>query len=437
MRLDEVNEVKESKTFQMKKRRCFKMVFSDGVNTIEAMELRPIPCLNTKLEPGTKMLISGPVKVSNRIILLEPQNIQILGGNVEELLIENAYENVLLKLLRRPITTTPIKDYIEEKFEAENNRPKPIAANITKTSQVTNNRPPPPSAPININRPANPQMDEEMKQLSIDDNEIDLDFLEQIEAAEREFQRKEEEKQKMLKTPAVVVAPKQNHINLIDSTNEDNFSETFLNRLEDEIMQEEEVTVMNTVPSKSNQTSWEDSTMPSTSNSVKSSELSTSTSAWSAYGQNSNNQKSSTKPKLVPAAKSTLTNPWNPPSSHSRASSPTLQKQSKLTLTNPWKKMEQSMEAKKISPKTEAKKSSFFDAFYAKNSENPPSPPPPPVPEKKIPMTKELMKPIGSIAGNDNNEILTENAKRKSGDAILSPIQKPKTPRIADKKYVF
>lgn len=71
------------------------------------METTHIPCLNTKLDPGVKVLIKGPVKVSNKIILLEPANIQIVGGEVDDLAIDNAYENVLLKLLKRPLTATP------------------------------------------------------------------------------------------------------------------------------------------------------------------------------------------------------------------------------------------------------------------------------------------------------------------------------------------
>lgn len=47
----------------------------------------------------------------NKVLFLQPKNVKILGGEVEKLTIENAYENVLLKAMGRPITATPKLDY--------------------------------------------------------------------------------------------------------------------------------------------------------------------------------------------------------------------------------------------------------------------------------------------------------------------------------------
>jgi hypothetical protein len=134
------------------------------------MEIRPIPCLNTKLPPGVKVLIVAPVKVSNKIILLEPENIKIVGGEIDEMAIENAYENVLLKLLKKPITGSPITNYVENQPEA------PSQATVRPT----------PTAPINIIQPRKmreEEMDQELQKLSIDDDDIDFDELDRIEQA--------------------------------------------------------------------------------------------------------------------------------------------------------------------------------------------------------------------------------------------------------------
>lgn len=182
MQLDDVKETTESKTFKTKKKRCFKLALYDGSQTIYAMELKPIACLNTKLSPGVKVIIIGPVKVSNKIILLEPNNIKIMGGDVDDLLTDYAYENVLLRQMNRPLTKTPKKDYIEEEPH-ENPAP-------------SNNTRPAPSAPIDIIRPTshNADVDMELKKLSLDefdmDIDIDFDMLDQIEAQEKEIQRK-------------------------------------------------------------------------------------------------------------------------------------------------------------------------------------------------------------------------------------------------------
>lgn len=47
----------------------------------------------------------------NKVLFLQPANVAILGGEVEKNSIENAYENVLLKAMGRPITSTPKLDY--------------------------------------------------------------------------------------------------------------------------------------------------------------------------------------------------------------------------------------------------------------------------------------------------------------------------------------
>lgn len=114
IKLDEVDEIKESRTFKAKKKRVFKLELTDGYKTIYAMEYATIPSLNTKIPPGSKVQIIGPLQVINHILMLEPKNIKILGGDVDDLLIVNAYENVLLRALNKPITDLPVKDYQEE-----------------------------------------------------------------------------------------------------------------------------------------------------------------------------------------------------------------------------------------------------------------------------------------------------------------------------------
>lgn len=110
-----------------------KLELTDGHDTVIAMEHCPIPCLTTKLYPGTKILIkgnflvntlrtrttsskyisttAGPMRCVNKVLFLQQGNVKILGGEVEKLSIENAYENVLLKAMGRPITSTPKLDY--------------------------------------------------------------------------------------------------------------------------------------------------------------------------------------------------------------------------------------------------------------------------------------------------------------------------------------
>jgi RecQ-mediated genome instability protein 1 len=100
------------------------MELTDGHKTVIAMEHQPIPCLNTKLKPGIKVLLIGPIKVINKVLFLGPKNINLIGGEVDTLAIENAYENVLLRHLGKPLTETPLTTYeeptVEEKPEVRN-----------------------------------------------------------------------------------------------------------------------------------------------------------------------------------------------------------------------------------------------------------------------------------------------------------------------------
>lgn len=113
------------------RKRTLKLELTDGNENVIAMEHCPIPCLNTKILPGAKILIKGesfaawrrkiflrkflarpgPMRCVNKVLFLQPRNVKVLGGEVERLSIENAYENVLLKALGRPITSTPKLDY--------------------------------------------------------------------------------------------------------------------------------------------------------------------------------------------------------------------------------------------------------------------------------------------------------------------------------------
>ncbi|XP_030763268.1 recQ-mediated genome instability protein 1-like isoform X2 [Sitophilus oryzae] len=80
-------------------KRVLQLTLTDGVQQVEAMEFKPIPCLNLNLPPGVKIQIVGPLMVRNGRLMLETQHVKVLGGHVEEDRVKYAAENVLARAL--------------------------------------------------------------------------------------------------------------------------------------------------------------------------------------------------------------------------------------------------------------------------------------------------------------------------------------------------
>lgn len=154
----------------------FKLELTDGHKTISAMEYVTVPSLTKKIPPGTKLQVIGPLQVVNHILLLGPQNIKILGGDVDHLLIQNAYENVLLRALGKPTTETPVTEFRDE-------------APVMETQRVNGNiEPKPMTSSTNSSRPQAP-INELLDGINFtEEDDVDMEMLMQIEQDERRFQ---------------------------------------------------------------------------------------------------------------------------------------------------------------------------------------------------------------------------------------------------------
>ncbi|XP_042887532.1 recQ-mediated genome instability protein 1-like isoform X2 [Penaeus japonicus] len=83
------------------------MQLTDGTSVVQGMEYRLIPALNHNLKPGTKILISGNITSRHGVLLLTRENLSVLGGEVESLLVANAMENILARKLGMEETQEP------------------------------------------------------------------------------------------------------------------------------------------------------------------------------------------------------------------------------------------------------------------------------------------------------------------------------------------
>jgi RecQ mediated genome instability protein len=101
-------EVKIQSKWEPKGQRMLMLHVTDGFQDVQAMEYVPIPQLNLDIIPGCKILIKGPVECRRGVMLLHPKNVEVMGGEVQELVDVNAPENVLARIIGRQENPTPV-----------------------------------------------------------------------------------------------------------------------------------------------------------------------------------------------------------------------------------------------------------------------------------------------------------------------------------------
>ncbi|XP_066500524.1 recQ-mediated genome instability protein 1 [Hoplias malabaricus] len=90
------------KPWEAKPTRMLMLQLTDGVQSLEGMEYQPIPALNASLPPGTKLQVVGKVAVRLGVLLLKPENVRVLGGEVELLVERHSQAKVLCRTLGLP-----------------------------------------------------------------------------------------------------------------------------------------------------------------------------------------------------------------------------------------------------------------------------------------------------------------------------------------------
>ncbi|XP_072372776.1 recQ-mediated genome instability protein 1 [Scyliorhinus torazame] len=91
--------------WEAKPTRMLMLQLTDGVQELQGMEYQPIPALNSSLSPGTKVLLMGNITCRLGLLLLKPENVRVLGGEVESLVDENSQKRILARLIGEPYDT--------------------------------------------------------------------------------------------------------------------------------------------------------------------------------------------------------------------------------------------------------------------------------------------------------------------------------------------
>nr|BAC37651.1 unnamed protein product [Mus musculus] len=96
------------KPWEVRPSRMLMLQLTDGVTHIQGMEYQSIPALHSGLPPGTKILVRGCILFRLGVLLLKPENVKVLGGEVDGLSEENAQEKVLARLIGELDPTVPV-----------------------------------------------------------------------------------------------------------------------------------------------------------------------------------------------------------------------------------------------------------------------------------------------------------------------------------------
>ncbi|KFP72961.1 PREDICTED: recQ-mediated genome instability protein 1 [Acanthisitta chloris] len=87
------------KPWEAKPTRMLMLQLTDGIHQIQGMEYQPVPVLYSNLPPGTKITVHGNIAYRLGVLLLKPENVKVLGGEVDTLLEDYSQERVLARLI--------------------------------------------------------------------------------------------------------------------------------------------------------------------------------------------------------------------------------------------------------------------------------------------------------------------------------------------------
>ncbi|NWH72419.1 RMI1 protein, partial [Piaya cayana] len=85
--------------WEAKPTRMLMLQLTDGIHQIQGIEYQPVPVLHSNLPPGTKITVQGNIVYRLGVLLLKPENVKLLGGDVDALLEEYSQERVLARLI--------------------------------------------------------------------------------------------------------------------------------------------------------------------------------------------------------------------------------------------------------------------------------------------------------------------------------------------------
>ncbi|CAF4928453.1 unnamed protein product [Pieris macdunnoughi] len=147
--------------------RMIKLYMTDGVQDVTGIEYRPMRNLSCDITPGCKVLVKGPIECRRGMMLLTEGSVELLGGEVQEIVVSNSLAGLLSTKLGLPITQ-------------ESNLNTTISRRNTDIPSP-HRQVPPPNEP-KFDQTTRPIARVKSIQVHDDDDDFDLDQLAAIEA---------------------------------------------------------------------------------------------------------------------------------------------------------------------------------------------------------------------------------------------------------------
>ncbi|XP_022126852.2 recQ-mediated genome instability protein 1 [Pieris rapae] len=147
--------------------RMIKLYMTDGVQDVTGIEYKPMRNLSCDITPGCKVLVKGPIECRRGMMLLTESSVELLGGEVQEIVVSNSLAGLLSSKLGLPITQDPSLNTITSRRNTDIPSP---------------NRQVPPLNEPTFDQTTRPIARVKSIQVHNDDDDFDLDQLAAIEA---------------------------------------------------------------------------------------------------------------------------------------------------------------------------------------------------------------------------------------------------------------
>ncbi|XP_056380054.1 recQ-mediated genome instability protein 1 isoform X2 [Hyla sarda] len=105
-------------SWESKPSRMLMLQLTDGIQNIQGMEYQTVPVLHAGLPPGTKILLQGVISCRLGVLLLKPENVKVLGGEVEALVAEHSQDKVLSRLIGMEEEALPQQTLVQNQVTA-------------------------------------------------------------------------------------------------------------------------------------------------------------------------------------------------------------------------------------------------------------------------------------------------------------------------------